>query len=181
MKLLKPVLRIEVKRCFLISDYAKKYPLKKAKRKFLPMAEQKLDRLIKARSPKRLRDYNAREWYIGTAETREVGVWRGAGGLPLSFTRGSLLQTALLIKQALQKEPPILKERARIAIPGIMKNRDVLSQKEKYLLPIIVSGGTFRRRGMQKMRGDIDDGCMRSIFLALKGKKNLRAYIGVAV
>ncbi|OGG43398.1 hypothetical protein A2841_03880 [Candidatus Kaiserbacteria bacterium RIFCSPHIGHO2_01_FULL_48_10] len=181
MKLLTRVPRIEVKRCFLISDDTKKHSLKEAKKKFLSMSEKKLDERIKKKSKKRLHDYNRLEWYIGVVNPHEVGVWRGAGGLPLSFTRESLKKTAMFVKSALRDASPLLKERAQTAIPGIMKNVTILGQKQKYLFPIIVSGPTFRRRGMKKMLGDIDDGCMRSIVLALKGKKFIRAYIGVEV
>ena len=56
-----------------------------------------------------------------------------------------------------------------------------LLQSEKYLLPIIFKSGTgtLGRRGLKRvMKGDIDDGCMRSIALAVSGKKVIRAYIG---
>lgn len=56
-----------------------------------------------------------------------------------------------------------------------------LLQKEKYLLPIIFKGGTGtkgRKRLKRQMKGDIDDGCMRSIALAISGKKILYVYIG---
>jgi hypothetical protein len=54
-------------------------------------------------------------------------------------------------------------------------------QGEKYLLPIIFKGGTGTRgrHGLKRiMKGDIDDGCMRSIALAVSGTKVIRVYIG---
>jgi hypothetical protein len=50
--------------------------------------------------------------------------------------------------------------------------------REKYLLPIVLPGGTMGRKGLMKMKGDIDDGCMRAIALAVSGKKRLRVYLG---
>ena len=51
-------------------------------------------------------------------------------------------------------------------------------QKEKYLFPVVLPGGTMGRKGLKKMKGDIDDGCMRSIALAISGKKKIKMYIG---
>ena len=54
-------------------------------------------------------------------------------------------------------------------------------QKEKYVLPIMFKNGTGTcgRKGLTyKTKGDIDDGSMRSITLAVNGAKTIRAYIG---
>ena len=55
-------------------------------------------------------------------------------------------------------------------------------QKEKYLLPIIFEGGKGtrgRKRLKRQMKGDIDDGCMRSIALTISGVDRIKAYIGI--
>ena len=38
-----------------------------------------------------------------------------------------------------------------------------------------------RKRLKRKMKGDIDDGCMRSIALTIKGAKTIKAYIGIPI
>lgn len=142
------------------------------------MSESALDKIILRKNRSKRRDsYNKVQWHLGVVKTGEVGVWKSAGGLPLAWTRGSLAQTAQLVKVGLKQGSPLIKARAKTAIPGILKRVSVF-QKEKYLLPIILPGGSIARRGLKKMKGDIDDGCMRSIALAISGKKTIKAYIG---
>lgn len=144
----------------------------------LKMPEAALDRFILRKNRSKRRDsYNKAQWYIGTVKTGEVGVWKGAGSLPLKWTRGSLAQTAQLVKSGLAQSSPLVTARSKRTIPGILKNLSRF-QKEKYLLPIILPGGSAPRRGLKRMRGDVDDGCMRAIALAISGKKTIRAYIG---
>jgi hypothetical protein len=111
----------------------------------------------------------------------EIGVWKKAGDLPLSWTNGSLKNTADKVRDALKENKKMLKKRARRAIRNMLETNIGILQSEKYLLPIIFKGGTGTcgRRGLKRvMRGDIDDGCMRSIALAVHGAKAIRAYIG---
>ncbi len=178
MKLLRKVKSIEVKRCFVISDLVKQKDLPKAKKVILWLPEEMLDLIIKGTLIKRFKTYNKMQWYTGIVETNEVGVWKKAGGLPLAWTRGSLQETAHFVEQILQKNPKKLSKRSRTAIPGILKNSLSIIQKEKYLFPIILPGGTMGRKGLKKMKGDIDDGCMRAIALAVSGNKTVKAYIG---
>jgi len=196
MRLLRKVKPIEVKRCFVISDYVshqkylkqamrvagkKEYikRLNKGRRIILELPETMLDMIIKGEWKKRFKIYNTMQWYLGVAKVNEIGVWKKAGGLPLAWTRGSLAETAHLVAQALEKNPKKLVKRARTAIPGILKNSLSIIQKEKYLFPIILPGGTMGRKGLKRMKGDIDDGCMRSIALVVSGKQTINAYIGV--
>ena len=83
--------------------------------------------------------------------------------------------------KALKHGKKFLKGRSFLAIPGIIKTSLSLIQKEKYLLPIAFKGGTGTkgRRGLPKMKGDLDDGCMRSVALAVTGKKKIKVYFGV--
>lgn len=192
MKLLRKVKPIEVKRCFVISDYLnQKYlgknlqtkdkyvkQLIRAKKAILELPEGMLDMIIKGEYKKRFKIYNKMEWYLGTVGINEVGVWKRAGEMPLAWTCGSLKETAHFITQAFQENPPKINKRWQIAIPGIFKNSISIIQKEKYLFPIILPGGTMGRRGIKKMKGDIDDGCMRSVALTVSGKKEIKAYIG---
>ena len=198
MKILKPIKTIEVKRCFVVSQLIrldrgkKRYlgllspeefqkKLKIAKIKALKFSEKKLDKIIFDEWKKRLKAYDNADWYIGKVSINEVGVWKKAGGLPLAWTNGSLVETAEKVKNVLSKNQQSLKKRARHSIQNILKTNFNVLQKEKYLLPIIFKGGTGtkgRKRLKQKMKGDIDDGCMRSIALAIAGKTTLLAYVG---
>jgi hypothetical protein len=86
------------------------------------------------------------------------------------------------VKKALENKSKLLKSRARHAIPNILKLKTHLEQKEKYLYPIVFktdTGTKGRKRLKNKMKGDIDDGCMRSMALAVSGKENILVYYGV--
>ena len=57
---------------------------------------------------------------------------------------------------------------------------DIISQ-EKTLFPIVFAGGhgtCGRKWCRKKMTGDIDDGCLRAIALAISGYKTLNVYFG---
>jgi hypothetical protein len=195
MKFLKKVKSIEVKRCFVISDllsmqkfskqktsiknrqhYLKQ--LVKAKKIVLELPEKMLDLIIKGEWRKRLKAYDKMQWYLGVVKIKEIGVWKKAGGLPLAWTRDSLEETSSFTTKALRNGTKLSNGRAQTAIPGILKNSTSIIQKEKYLLPIILPGGTMGRKGLKKMKGDIDDGCMRAIALGVSGKKTIKAYLG---
>ena len=198
MKLIKKVKVIEVKRCFVISQLIRlqkgkkrylgliaenefKEKLKIAKTKALKFSEKKLDEIIKKDWKKRLKSYDSCQWYLGQVSPREVGVWKKAGGLSLRWTNGSLYETAEKVKYALRKNPNSLKKRAKYTIANILNTNINHLQKEKYLFPIVFKGGTGtmgRKKLKKKMKGDIDDGCMRSIALSIAGFKELKVYIG---
>lgn len=195
MKFLRKVKSIEVKRCFVISDfvshqkYSKKQmhvknveqyknQLNRAKKIILELPETMLDMIIKGEWKKRFNVYKTMEWYLGVVRTDEIGVWKKAGGLPLAWTYGSLEETRKFVAQALQENSKKLNQRSKTAIPGILKNSLSIIQKEKYLFPIVLPGGTMGRKGLKRMKGDLDDGCMRSIALAISGKKTIKVYIG---
>lgn len=203
MELLKKVSRLEAKRCFVLSqrftskqmrkDAIKKHMIKPSQKaimeniktqatKVMKMSEEQLDRIIGTEYKKRLKAYDAVEWYLGTVDVSEVGVWRGAGGLPKSWTYGSVKETAQkLFEEMGKKNFQHSRVRAARVVPKILKIKSIL-KKQKYLLPIILSSGTIKnaRKGMKKMKGDIDDGCMRSITFAGSGDERIRAYIGIA-
>lgn len=197
MKLLKKVSVREVKRTFVIGndirihkgrrfmgnvsreEFLKK--LRQSKQRGLRMTDRQLNHLISPEWPKRLDSYEASDWYLADISPSEVGVWTRAGGLPLAWTNGSLKDTTDNIRRALATNSKSLTSRARRAITNMLATNVGLLQSEKYLLPIVFKGNTGTRgRGRLKrvMKGDIDDGCMRSIALAVSGKKTIRAYIG---
>jgi hypothetical protein len=100
MRLLRKVSSLEVKHAFVT---AQKMRLSRKKgRKYLPrlerddfleklrrakmmaskLNEKQLDRIIVNEFRKRAEAYNNSEWYLARASTKELGVWRRAGGLP---------------------------------------------------------------------------------------------------
>ncbi len=194
----KKVDTIEVKRCFVVSQLIRRSRGKKAylepiskdeflielsiaKNKVLNLSNEELDKLVQGKYKKRLIAYNNSDWYLGEFSTEEAGVWRRAGDLPLDFTNRNLKDTAEKVKQAIANNPKLLGKRSKIAIPNILKENVSIIQNEKYLLPIAFIGNTGtrgRRRLKNKTDLDIDDGCMRSISLAISGKDKIKAYIG---
>ena len=71
----------------------------------------------------------------------------------------------------------------RLSICNIVNNVLHIIQDEEYLLPIVFESGigtNGRKKSSHKTKYDIDDGCMRSISLALAGRKELRVYVGRA-
>jgi hypothetical protein len=202
MKILHKTKLIEVKRTFVLSDHLtqrknrdnnRKFlknlsekefdqKLKKGRKWVLRLKEEQLDELISPKWPKRLRSYNASQWFVADVDPKEVGVWRRAGNLPLQWTNRSLYETAKNVKRALAQNSRLLKSRAKHAIPGILKLKTHTQQKEKYLYPIVFktdTGTKGRKRLKHKMKGDIDDGCMRSIALAVNGRNPIRVYFGM--
>ncbi|MFZ2188290.1 MAG: hypothetical protein WAV73_01865 [Candidatus Moraniibacteriota bacterium] len=201
MKLLKKVKGLEVKRCFVLSnrftskrmrkDALKKQITKPTKETFskniainkravLKLKETALDLIISTEYKKRLKAYDSVDWHIGFVDLSEVGLWKGAGGLPKAWTYGSLRDSANEMSHELKKNDSKLSRiRAMKVVLEIINSRTII-KKEKYLLPIILPGGTITtcRKGMRKMKGDIDDGCMRSLAFAINGDKQIRAYIG---
>lgn len=198
MKILYKIRPIEVKRTFVISQKirfsrgkSKKFQTKLSKEFFLKklkqaktavkkFSENQLDKIIAQKHPKRARAYNKVEWYRAKVSTSEVGVWRRAGSLPAAWTCPSLAQTALKVKRGLEQNSHLIRARARRAIPAIMSLASIIS-KEKYFFPIIFMGGAGtrgRKRCGTKTKGDVDDGCMRSIAFAVLGYKELNVYLG---
>jgi hypothetical protein len=197
MRFLRKANRLDVKRNFVITSYIRKFGvagryetkpptrttflavLKKAKHAVGKLSERKLDKIVGDQKKKRLHAYNNSDWYLGVVSIKEIGVWKGAGGLPVSWTRGSVFETSKKVKVALGNNDKIIRKRSKRAIPGIIKFQDVV-KKEKYLFPIIfkAGSGTNGREGLPKMSGDVDDGSMRSIALTISGAKKIKAYIG---
>ncbi len=160
--------------------YAKQ--VKKAKEVVLELPDIMIDLMFKGQWHKRYLALTKSDWYLAIADTTEVGVWKGAGSLPKKWTEGSVKETADFVRDALaHHKAQLLKGRSRTAIEGIINTALPFIQKEKYLLPIAFKGGTgtHGRRGLKLMKGDIDDGCMRSIALAVSGKKKIKLYFGV--
>lgn len=205
MNLIREVKPIEVKRTFVIADQVahvykghklwnnrtflkdiseKEFNKKLVdiKKKILKLGEKDLDKLVCPEWSKRLDAYNNSKWFIAEVSPHEVGVWPRAGGLPLRWTNRSLAETAEKVARGFKRKSKSIKRRPKHAIPNILKMKDQLEQKEKYLYPIVFktdTGTKSRRRLKRKMKGGIDDGCMRSIALAISGKDSIRVYYGV--
>jgi|SRR3989344_2247293 len=198
MKLLKKVSAVEVKRCFVMTYYMRKFgiagkhdtkiptrekyltALKKSKNAVNNLNEKQLDKILSEHRQKRLVLYNAVSWHVGEVSTKEVGVWTGAGGLPLSWTNGTLFATAEKVKTGLDKNSKKIRKRAKRAIPAIIVLKDII-KKEKYMFPIVFEGGISakRRTGPLKESASIDDGNMRAIAFVISGDKKFKAYVGV--
>ncbi len=200
MRLIREVKAIEIKRTFVIADYItqrknlgnnRKFlkdisekefekKLHKAKNVILKLKEKKLDTLI--HWPKRINAYNQSKWFLAEVSPKELGVWNRAGNLPLEWTNGSLFETAKKVKHAIENNPKLLKRRPRYSITNMLKIKTQIEQKEKYLFPIVFktdTGTKGRKRLKRKMKGDIDDGNMRSIALTIFGKNQLQVYFGI--
>jgi len=161
------------------AEYRRRLTL--AKKLILPLPERLLHLMLVGEWKTRPHTYDKARWYVAEMSTDELGVWRRAGHLPLRWTKGSLTETGAYVRAALRAKKKNLKHRSYSAIPGILKTSLPYLQKEKYLFPIAFKGGTGTkgRRGLPKMKGDLDDGCMRSIALAVAGKKKIKVYFGV--
>lgn len=198
MKLLYKVRPIEVKRAFVVSQklrfsrkkgarYLPKLTepeflrkLKQAKTAVKKLGEKELDRVIAGEYQKRARAYNNADWYRAVVSISEVGVWRRAGGLPSRWTCCPLSETVSKVRDGLRRGSSFIRARSKRIIPRIMEFADIIC-REKYLSPIVFAGGTGtlgRKRCKKIMKGDIDDGCMRSIALTLSGHKELSVYFG---
>lgn len=200
MKFIKKIPTIVVKRCFVISNLVAKKTrrdhiksvdalkhfqknLHLISTKVLKMSEKQLDFFIGQEWQKRLDSYNSSNWLLAEVSTSEVGVWTRAGELPLRWTNKSLLETATKVKRALGRRHGFKNGhiRAAQAIKGILQNSIDEIQTNPYLLPIVFKGdfGTRGRRRLKtKVIGDIDDGSMRSIALAVNGFTKLKVYFG---
>lgn len=196
MRLLKKVSIITVKKCFVAAQYIKKQNQRKTR--YLPklekdefierlesskkyvakMPEKKLNKFIKDEYPKRLKVYDSVDWYEAYVSPNEIGVWKGAGGLPISWTKNNLAETAKLVKQGIDRGDKRIAARAGRAIPRMFDLLGLI-EKERYLYPIIVSGGMMGRKGLKLMKGDIDDGNMRAIALTISGRKKIKAFVGI--
>jgi hypothetical protein len=202
MKLLRGVPTIEVKRTFVIADHITQrknlgnnhkflkdisedefhQKLRGAKKSILKLKEKNLDKLISPKWKKRIEAYNNSKWFLAEMSPHELGVWHHVGNLPLRWTNRSLAETAQKVIRGLKRKSKSIKRRPKHSIPNILKIKDQVEQKEKYLYPIVFktdTGTRGRRRLKRKMKGDIDDGCMRSIALAMSGRDPITVYFGI--
>jgi hypothetical protein len=158
--------------------------LKNTRGKVLEFSEKKLDETIHSVWNKRLIAYNSCKWFVGYIPIDKVGVWRRAGGLPHSWTNVSLEETSEKVSHALKNGSGLLKNRPRRAIVNMLRINMSGMQNEKYLYPIVFEdgAGTRPRKRLRKsrMKYAIDDGNMRSIALALSGKKKIKSYVGIS-
>ncbi len=202
MKILKKVSKLRVKRTFVVAEYIARRKslgnnrvflkniseslfnkkLESAKSEVLKLKEKTLDSHISPKWPKRINSYNASVWFLAEMNVKEIGVWNRAGHLPLRWTNGSLYETAQKVTRGFKSKSKSIKGRPRYTIPNILSYKSHLEQKEKYLYPIVFktnTGTQGRKRLKRKMKGDIEDGCMRSIALAMSGRDRIIVYFGI--
>jgi hypothetical protein len=201
MRILRRVTPLEVKRTFVLADHLTERKGKGNNRKFLKKisekefqrklcvakklilekTEEQLDRLVSPEWPRRLEAYNNSAWHVAEMHPSELGVWVRAGDLPLRWTNDSLKETARRVAAGFKKKSKLLKNRPKHSIPNILTLQTHRNQEEKYLYPIVFktdTGTKGRRRLKRKMKGDIDDGCMRSIALTMSGRDPVLVYFG---
>jgi len=118
---------------------------------------------------------------LGEVDISEVKVWKGTGDLYDSWTEScSIKETANKLKKEFSKEKSkISRRRAMKVVPEIIQVKKII-QKEKYLLPIVVPNGTYKKHsgGIKSVPWFLDDGCMRSLAYTVSGDKKIRVYIG---
>lgn len=196
MELIKKISTIEVKKCFVASQFVRKHNqektrylpkleksefikrLKQSKEFVAKMPEKKLDKSISDESIRRLNIYNNLEWYEGYVFPNEVGVWKGAGGMPISWTKGNLSETSDFVKKDLDSGGKKLSARSKRAIPRMVDHLDLI-EKEKYLYPVVVPSEKEGRIGLKKLEWVFDDGNMRAVTLVISGRKKIKAFIGI--
>lgn len=205
MKIIKKVKTIDVKRSYVIANqiaspllvrknhnsknFIKTISLKEFKKrlssaisKILRMPEKKLDYIISKEYKIRLDAYNASDWYLAKVKTSEIGLWRRAGKMPVSWTSGTLKETSRIADRAIKFNLKGIKDRPKYAIKNILNTNVNYLQKEKYLFPIVFkhNTGTKGRKWLKKpVKVDMDDGCIRSIAMAIAGIDTLKVYFGI--
>ncbi len=164
---------------------------KKAVREIKKLSEAQLDNKILEKNKtyikrfhdlrkKRLDAYNSAHWFLAIVSIKELGVWKGAGGLPKSWTKEPLNKLSQRIKKALKISDYHIKARSRRAIPSIIQLKNTI-QNDRYSIPIVFESGmgTNGRAGLPKTKFDIDDGNMRAIAYAVSSDKRLKVYVGI--
>ncbi len=210
MKLIRKAKRIDVKRTFVLTRFLRKHGVarknhtkipelesylnahKKAINEVKKLKENEIDKLIlekfrhinvkkfiKTRE-KRLNSYDTAKWFVAIADSKELGVWKKAGGLPLIWTKGSVAETAKLVADGIKNNDKKIQKRSRIAIPAIIALKKAI-QKDAYSFPIVFESGqgTNGRKGLPKTKFDLDDGNMRAIAYAASGDKKIKVYVGI--
>lgn len=148
------------------------------------MSDKQLDKMVSNRYAKRLAAYNASKWSLAELKTSELGVWKRAGEFSLDWTKGSLADTGRFVSTAIRGKLHRRNVRAAKVIPSMLKTNIDMFQKERYLFPIVFKHGTGTngRKGLKRrLKGDIDDGCMRSVALAVNGDRTIKVYFGIPI
>ena len=111
--------------------------------------------------------YTELNWTQGDVPLEELGIWDKAQGLPHKYCTGTVVETA----KKLTENPigPVDKVMLLSLLPV-----------DPTLDTIIIIDGNLRRgrENCEKTKYTIDDGCMRSLAYAIKGRRKIRAHIG---
>ena len=177
--------RIQMKRDFVTANRAKKCKnlqsadfkdcLDTVRKEVSELSKKDLDRHIER---ERLERFNNHNWRLNTCRIDEIGVWPRMGdGMPQEWCEGSVQETAAHVKKFLQERYPIY-ESSKI-LKSVKKIQDMLRVAEILKeIPIVIFPGGLHKR-TRRTRWDIDDGSFRAVALALKGKKKVKAWIGL--
>jgi hypothetical protein len=142
------------------------------------MSETDLDTELAIQPDWRITDYNTLVWAYGTVSIDRAGVWFLAGNLPEELCVGSIRDTANLLRsRGIESLPDGCK--AKLVVPQMVRVAERIAA-ERLLAVIAVLGGRHRPSPpCARMAWDLDDGSHRAIALALSGKTELNAYLGV--
>ena len=114
--------------------------------------------------------YKSLEWRLDTVPLEDLGVWDRAQGLPHLWCVGNVLDTAREYLGNGGEGPYHEKIRGLSRLcPDVVL--DTI---------IAVDGGLERgREECEPVKWSIDDGCMRAMAYAVRGRRSIKAYLGV--
>ncbi len=152
-----------------INEYKKIYlEIEKKVKKY---SEQKL--LSRVSDKNRAERYKSCDWYFGRIRIDSTGVWPRMGNIPNN----------LLIKDSKWSANQIYKNSAKIIkykLNHLFRIMPLASHLNQRMPIIVIKDGAIRsEKKYLKQKYDIDDGCHRTICLALTGRIFVNAYIGV--
>jgi hypothetical protein len=127
-------------------------------------------------------NYMNSEWRLIEINIADCGVWPKMGGLPVKFTQGNLLDTALSVRELLDDRNKITYGASRVLY--IQELMDSAKLVLEYIPPIVIEEGVIRNNKLKnkvkykKCKYDIDDGNHRLVALALSGETKVLAWVG---
>ncbi|MCK5459847.1 hypothetical protein KAI52_01925 [Candidatus Parcubacteria bacterium] len=152
-----------------INEYKKIYF--ESEKKIKKYSEQKL--LSNISDKYRVKRYKSCDWYFGRIKIDNTGVWPRMGNITDN----------LLIKNSKWSANQIYKNSTKIVkykLNHLFRIMPFVSHLNRYMPIIVIKDGVIRsEKKYLKQKYDIDDGCHRTICLALTGKIFINAYIGI--
>ena len=133
-------------------------------------------------------NYINSNWVLKEIDLNDCGVWPLMGGLPESFTNGSVVDTANTIKPYLEDKNKLNHSLSRLLyIENLIPYAEIITKH----IPLNVFTGSIIRRNKlmipkyitdtKDCKYDIEDGNHRAVAMALKGKTKIKAFIGTRI